>query len=348
MKRIVFCGGGTAGHVMPNIALIQRLRNKAQLYYIGTGGIEKELLSPYSAFITYEQINAPKLRRSFSAELFKLPFELKKSISASKALLSEIKPHIVMSKGGYASFPVVYAAKKLNITSFAHESDSSLGLANRLSLPLVQKLYSPFESTVLQAGKKGALSSTPLTEEMTMGKRADGLRLCGFKGNRPILLCLGGSLGALALNNALKSALPLLTKKFDVFAVTGRGKQIDYQSTAFNQIEFTHSLAHLYAAADIAFSRAGSNTLGELSYYKVPMLLTPLVNSSRGEQLKNAEHYKKIGVARILPEKEISSSRLVSELITLIDNSESIKKRFPDYQTDCLILNDILSIIDKD
>lgn len=334
MKKIVFCGGGTAGHIMPNIALAENFRNLCEIFYIGAGGMERELVPELLPEAVYFECTAPKFNRSFSPDLIALPSRLWKSIRECTTILEKISPSLTVSKGGYAAFPVVYASHKLRIPVVAHESDSSLGLGNRMSLPFIKTLYTPFKSTAKQAGKKGVVCATPLTARMQNGNKNKGLEIMGFEGKRPVLLCLGGSLGALTLNSALEKALPSLLSRMDVFLISGKGKKLSFARKGFNQTEFTTDISHLYAAADIAYSRAGSNTLSELTYYSVPMLLTPLVKSSRGEQLKNAKEFAAKGVAKILPEDKLTPQSLVSELFSLYGLSEKMKKHFPPRSAD--------------
>lgn len=334
MKKIVFCGGGTAGHIMPNIALAENFRNLCEIFYIGAGGMERELVPELLPEAVYFECTAPKFNRSFSPDIIALPSRLWKSIRECTTILGKISPSLTISKGGYAAFPVVYASYKLHIPVVAHESDSSLGLGNRMSLPFIKTLYTPFGSTAKQAGKKGVVCAAPLTARMQNGNKEKGLKIMGFEGKRPVLLCLGGSLGALTLNSTLEKALPSLLSRMDVFLISGKGKKLSLACKGFNQTEFTTDIPHLYAAADIAYSRAGSNTLSELTYYSVPMLLTPLVKSSRGEQLKNAKEFAAKGVAKLLPEDKLTPQSLVGELFSLYALSGEMKKHFPPRSAD--------------
>ncbi|MEG1710626.1 MAG: UDP-N-acetylglucosamine--N-acetylmuramyl-(pentapeptide) pyrophosphoryl-undecaprenol N-acetylglucosamine transferase [Clostridia bacterium] len=347
MKKLLFCGGGTAGHIMPNLALIDEiLRNDDyKIYYLGTGGMERNLLKPYlSKGVCYYEFKAVKLKRKFSFSTALLPFKLLSAITECKKILSLLRPDLVISKGGYGGLPVVIAAAMLKIKSIAHESDFSLGLANKLSLPYVRKMFTVFENAASQSGKKGIYCAAPLRSQIFKGCKQTGLNITNFSGNRPILLLLGGSLGSVKLNTALFTSLPILTATYDIIAITGKGKGIAYQNQAFYQTEFTDSIQHFYACADVAVSRAGSNTISELLANKIPSLLIPLNNSSRGEQIKNAEYYKKTNCVYVLSETELTSASLIYNINKLQNDRNSIEQNIQNFcRFDTIMLKFILN-----
>jgi len=328
MKKILFCGGGTAGHVMPNLALIERLIGKADIYYLGTGGMEKQLVRPYMAKgVVYGEFSAVKFERKLSPSLVTLPFKLASSVSECKKRLKEIKPDLVVSKGGFGGLPVVIAAHRLKIPAVAHESDFSLGLANKLSLPFVEKMFTVYENAALEGGKKSIVCTPPMRESVLKGNRAKMLEECGFSGKKPVLAVLGGSLGAKRLNETLLKALPLLLDSFDVIAVTGKNKSLDFTAKGFYQTEFCNTMGDLYAMADIALSRSGSNTVSELMANRIPALFVPLSKASRGEQVKNARFHEKNGCCKVLDEDELSPEKVILLLKELLAQKNAFKEQ---------------------
>ena len=225
MKRIVFTGGGTAGHVTPNIALIARLREEDyDIYYIGSyQGIEKELIEKLG--IPYYGISSGKLRRYFDRKNFSDMFRVVKGFREAKKILRELKPDIVFSKGGFVSVPVCLAAKRCKIPAIVHESDMTPGLANKLAIPSAVKVCANFPETVqyLPEGK-AVLTGTPIRRELFAGNRIRGLEFCGFRADRPVIMVVGGSTGALAVNEAVRNLLPTLLKRFQVVHLCGKGK----------------------------------------------------------------------------------------------------------------------------
>lgn len=322
MKKIVLTGGGTAGHVTPNLALIPKLKELGyEIYYIGSyDGIEKQLVTDEG--IPYTGIATGKLRRYFDVKNFSDPFRVLKGAYEARRALQEIKPDVVFSKGGFVSVPVVYAARRLRIPVICHESDMTPGLANRLSIPAATKVCCNFPETVdeLPAGK-AVHTGTPIRAELTRGSREKALQFTGLSGEKPVILVTGGSLGAQAVNEAVRAALPELLKEFDVIHLCGKGKT----DPSFNETEgylqyeyIKEELPDLFALSDIAISRAGANSIFELLALKKPALLIPLsAKASRGDQILNARSFEKQGFSKVLEEEELSTERLVSDVRTL-------------------------------
>jgi UDP-N-acetylglucosamine--N-acetylmuramyl-(pentapeptide) pyrophosphoryl-undecaprenol N-acetylglucosamine transferase len=314
MKKIMFTGGGTAGHVTPNIALIDALKDEYEICYVGSySGIEKELIEKKG--IEYHGISSGKLRRYFDLKNFSDIFRVLKGIREAKKLVRTIKPDIVFSKGGFVSVPVVIAAKRYKVPVISHESDMTPGLANKLAQPFATKVCTNFPETVKYLKGKGVHTGTPIRAELFKGDRKKGLELCGFVGIKPVLLVVGGSTGAAALNNALHESLDTLLKTFNIIHLCGKGKADESYNgkTGYVQFEYINEeMADIFAAADIVLSRAGANAICELLALKKPNVLVPLpASASRGDQILNAESFEKQGYSVVLNEEDITPEKLV-------------------------------------
>lgn len=327
MKTIVLTGGGTAGHVSPNLALIPHLLKKGyDIHYIGSkAGIERRLTALPG--VTYHAIESGKLRRYFDVKNFSDPFRVLAACWQSLRLMKKIKPNVVFSKGGFVAVPVVWAAHKKRVPVLCHESDITPGLANRLSARYAKKICTTFPECANILGTKGILTGTPLRAELFLGDREKGLRLAGFTGSKPVLLMMGGSQGARAVNIALREALPLILSTFDVIHLCGAGNLApELEGTpGYFQIEFLEeTLPDALAAADIVLSRAGANALCEFHALKKPMVLVPLpLSASRGDQILNARSYQKRGLARVLPQEDITADTLYQALLSAYEQRGS-------------------------
>ncbi|MGN0136218.1 undecaprenyldiphospho-muramoylpentapeptide beta-N-acetylglucosaminyltransferase [Anaerotignum sp.] len=327
-KKIVLTGGGTAGHVTPNLALLPYLRAEGyEIVYIGSeNGIERSLIEAEG--VTYYGIPTGKLRRYLSKENLSDMFKVVKGIYAAKKLLKKLKPDLVFSKGGFVAVPVVLGAKKNNIPVIIHESDITPGLANKIAMPSARVICSTFPETLQYVPKgKGVHTGTPIRKELFEGDRAKGLAACGFSGEKPVLLMMGGSLGAVKLNNCLREILPELTKTFDIIHLCGKGN-LDkslLDRTDYKQFEYvSDGLNDLFAAADFIVSRAGSNSISEFLALKKPHLLIPLsARASRGDQILNAASFEKQGFARVLDEDEMTPESMKREIFALYENKDS-------------------------
>lgn len=298
--KIVFSGGGTAGHVTPNFALIEKLSDE-EIYYIGSNGMEKKLTAPLlqnGKIKEYCEIPANKLQRKFTLKNLALPFQLLKSINKSKQCLKKIRPDVVFSKGGYVGLPVILAAKSLKIPSIIHESDLSLGLANKISAKCATVFLSAYP-----CDKRARVVGAIIRPQILHGNKQLGLQTMGFDGKKPTLLVTGGSLGASALNNAIIENKHL-ANSFDIFVITGKGKSIDCDFV--KQAEFVDNMPDVIAAADVCLTRAGSNSLAELTLAETPFVTVPLTKCSRGEQVKNAEWFVKRGCGIMLREEDLT------------------------------------------
>ena len=322
-KRIVFTGGGTAGHVTPNIALIERLRDEGwEIHYIGTeAGMEKGLIADVDG-VEYHVISSGKLRRYFSWQNLLDPFRVLKGIGQSKRLLKNLQPDVVFSKGGFVSVPVVMAAGKIPV--IAHEGDYTPGLSNRLASRFTDHICVTFEDTLSHVpGHKGVFTGTPIRPELYQGDKARALAFTGLSGSKPTLLCMGGSLGAQRLNELVREALPRLTKTYDVIHLCGRGKLDEtIARDGYVQYEYiTSELPDLLALADVVLSRAGANAVFELLALNKPAVLVPLTTAStRGDQLLNANYFKKKGYAETLMQDTATADSLCDAIDEVYKN----------------------------
>ena len=328
MKRIVLTGGGTAGHVTPNIALLPKLRELGyDVHYIGSyNGIEKTLIE--ACDVPYYGISSGKLRRYFDLKNFSDPFKVLKGFSEASKLLKKLKPDVVFSKGGFVSVPVVIAAKQHRIPVIIHESDMTPGLANKLSIPAASKVCCNFPETIDHLPKgKAVLTGSPIREELMTGSREKALKFTGLSGNKPVLLIIGGSLGSVIVNEAVRSVLPKLLERFEIIHLCGKGK-LDQTLTAMNgyvQYEYiSDELKDLFALSDIVISRAGANSICEFLALRKPALLVPLsAAASRGDQILNANSFAKQGYASVLEEEQLTGDTLLAALQELWENRQS-------------------------
>lgn len=327
MKTIVLTGGGTAGHVSPNLALIPHLIEKGYaVHYIGSKtGIERRLTALPG--VTYHAIESGKLRRYFDIKNFSDPFRVLFGCVQSLKIMKALKPDVVFSKGGFVAVPVVWAAHKKRVPVLCHESDITPGLANRISARFAKKICTTFPECAELLGEKGVLTGTPLRAELFSGSREKGLRLAGFTEEKPVLLMMGGSQGARAVNIALREALPLILPAFNVIHLCGVGNVApELEGTpGYFQTEFlSAALPDALAAADVVLSRAGANALCEFHALRKPMVLVPLpLSASRGDQILNAASYEKRGLARVLPQEDMTADTLFKAVLSAFEQRDA-------------------------
>lgn len=316
MKKIVLTGGGTAGHVTPNIALIPELKKAGyDVHYIGSyDGIEKKLIERLG--IPYYGISSGKLRRYIDIKNLSDPFKVIKGFAQARHLLGKIKPDVVFSKGGFVSVPVVVAAKTRKIPCIIHESDMTPGLANKICIPCATRVCTNFPETMKHIpAQKAVLTGSPIREELFHGDKEKGLKFCGFDNSKPVILIIGGSLGAVAVNNAVRSILPTLLEKYQVIHLCGKGKTDEslLNTKGYVQYEYIQDeLPDLMAAADLIISRAGANAICEILALRKPNILIPLsAEASRGDQILNAASFEKQGYSIVIQENEITNDKLL-------------------------------------
>ena len=327
MKHIVLTGGGTAGHVTPNIALIPRLTELGyEISYIGSlDGIEKKLIEELN--IPYYGISSGQLRRYFDLKNFSDPFKVLKGYAQSRKLLKKLKPDVVFSKGGFVTVPVVVAAKGCKIPAIIHESDMTPGLANKLAIPSATKVCCNFPETLKHLPEeKAVLTGTPIRQELLSGDKLEALKFCGFTASKPVIMIIGGSLGAAAVNDSMRKILPELLKDFQVVHLCGKGKLDESLQNTEGYIQFEYikkELADLFALADIVVSRAGANAICEILALQKPNLLIPLsAKASRGDQILNARSFEKQGYSMVLEEEEITDEKLLETIHTLYEKRD--------------------------
>lgn len=327
MKKILLTGGGTAGHVTPNLALIPSLRELGyEIHYMGSyEGIEKRLIADYD--IPYYGISTGKFRRYLSLKNFTDPFRVLKGFSEAKKTIKKIKPDIVFSKGGFVSVPVVRAAASRKIPCIIHESDMTPGLANKLCFKSAKKICCNFPETVktLPEGK-AVLTGSPIRAELLSGDRLQGLRICNFASDKPVIMVIGGSTGARAINNTVRESLDTLLKSYQIVHLCGKGNLDESLAdrAGYKQFEYVkEDLKDLFAMADIVISRAGANSICELLELKKPNILIPLpLSCSRGDQILNAESFEAQGYSMVLTEETMTSALLIEKVDELYRDRE--------------------------
>lgn len=338
-KSILFTGGGTAGHVIVNLALIPVFQQEGwEIDYIGSkDGIEKKLIEQVEG-VTYHPISTGKLRRYMSIENVKDPFKVLKGTLQAWKIIGKKKPAVIFSKGGFVSVPVVMAAKLRRTPAVIHESDYTPGLANKLSIPFTKKVLATFSETMqFLPERKAEYVGAVIRQELFQGDKDTGLALCGFDRSKPVLLVMGGSGGAQKINESIRESLPILLKSFQVIHICGEGKvDITVEQTGYKQFEYVQKeLKDLLAATDFVVSRAGSNAIFEFLALRIPMLLIPLSHSaSRGDQIVNANAFQEKRFARMLEEENLTSETLVQELHELKEYGEMMKDRMQTYKSE--------------
>ena len=312
--KIIMTGGGTAGHVTPNLALVPRLKEEGfDIKYIGSkDGIEKEIIK--DANIPYYEISSGKLRRYFDIKNFTDPFKVMKGVIEANKIIKKEKPDIIFSKGGFVAVPVVIAASMKRIPVVSHESDLTPGLANKLSAPFCSKLCVTFrESLNYIKDGKGVLTGTPIRKEILSGSSIKGKQICGFNDNKEILFIIGGSLGAKSINEEVRKNIKTLLESFNIIHICGKGNLDKKLNNLKGYVQYEYvkdELPHLLKAADYVISRAGANVIFELLALNKPTLLIPLSKKiSRGDQILNAKSFEKEGYSVVLDEDEMMENK---------------------------------------
>ncbi|MEY8332712.1 undecaprenyldiphospho-muramoylpentapeptide beta-N-acetylglucosaminyltransferase [Lachnospiraceae bacterium 47-T17] len=322
MKKILLTGGGTAGHVTPNIALLPRLQKEGyEISYIGSyTGIEKELIE--AQHIPYYGISSGKLRRYFDPKNFSDPFKVINGLRQAICLIHKLKPNVIFSKGGFVSVPVLLAARLCRVPAIIHESDITPGLANKIALPGATRICCNFPETMKYLpAEKAVLTGSPIRQELLTGDASAARALCGFDEGRPVLFVVGGSSGSVVINNAVREALPGLLKKFQVVHMCGKDHldQSLMKTAGYQQFEYIgKELRDIFALSDVVVSRAGANSICELLALHKPNLLIPLsAGASRGDQILNAASFEKQGFSMVLKEEDMTAATLTDAAETL-------------------------------
>ena len=346
MKRIVLTGGGTAGHVTPNIALLPRLKELGyEIHYIGSyHGIERKLIEQYH--IPYYGISSGKLRRYFDWKNFSDPFKVIKGYSQARSILKKLKPDVLFSKGGFVSVPVVMAAKHRKIPAIIHESDITPGLANKLAIPHAYKVCCNFPETLeYLPSEKAVLTGSPIRRELLSGNRQNGLSYCHFQSGKPVILIMGGSSGSQFINEMVRSILPELLKTYQVIYLCGKDNlDASYNNmVGYAQLEYANKeLSDLFAAADLVISRAGANAICELLALRKPNILIPLsANASRGDQILNAHSFERQGYSMVIEEEALNPTVLQNAVKSLYEN----RKQYLNSMEKSELLNSVESVV---
>lgn len=325
MKRIILTGGGTAGHVTPNIALLPTLRElNYDIHYIGSyNGIERKLIEEMD--IPYYGIDSGKLRRYFDPKNFTDPFKVLHGYKQARKLIKHLKPDVIFSKGGFVTVPVVISAHRKHIPVIIHESDMTPGLANKLCIPSADKVCYNFPETMRHLPEnKAVLTGSPIRQELLSGNKLNALNFCGFTANKPVLMIIGGSQGSAVVNDAMRGILPELLKTFQVIHLCGKGKLDSSLDHLEGYIQFEYvkkELADLFALTDVCVSRAGANAICEILALRKPNLLIPLsANASRGDQILNADSFENQGFSEVLTEDQLAPTILISRIMKLYNN----------------------------
>lgn len=331
MKKILLTGGGTAGHVTPNIALLPYLKEQGyEIDYIGSyNGMEKDLIQAQG--IPYYGISSGKLRRYFDPKNFSDPFKVMKGLGQAIGLMHKLKPSVVFSKGGFVSVPVILAAKFCRIPAIIHESDLTPGLANKIAIPTATKVCCNFPETMKYLpAEKAVLTGSPIRKELLTGNADAARKLLGFNETLPVLFIIGGSSGSVVINNAVRAALPELLTHFQIIHMCGKGN-LDASlndKKGYRQFEYIgKELRDMFAVSDIVVSRAGANSICELLALHKPNLLIPLsAAASRGDQILNANSFEKQGFSMVLKEEALTADTLISAVSKLYESRDSYRK----------------------
>lgn len=358
MKKIILTGGGTAGHVTPNLALIDSLKQSGyEIEYIGSyDGIEKTLIA--DSGITYHGIATGKLRRYFDVKNFTDPFRVIKGFFQSVKLIRQIKPDVVFSKGGFVSVPVVVAAGHAKVPVIIHESDMTPGLANRISMKYAKIICCNFPETVERLPKgKAYLTGCPIRKELLCGDIKKAKALCNFTDDKPVIMVMGGSLGAANVNNAVRRILKPLLNEFNVVHLCGKGKLDESLNNTCGYIQFEYvkdELKDLFALTSLIISRAGANAICEIAALAIPNILIPLTKeASRGDQILNAASFEKQGFSVVLSEHDITDEKLLKTIHdTYNDREKYISAMKNSNQTDAVkkvtdIINELINVQGK-
>lgn len=339
MKRnqIVLTGGGTAGHVMVNLAIIPILKEKGwKIDYIGSKqGIERDLIEPI-ADVTYHPISTGKLRRYMSIENLKDPFKVIKGIGQSCHVLGKTKPQVIFSKGGFVSVPVLIASRLKGVPAVIHESDITPGLANKLAMPFAKKILATFPETMeYLPEKKSSWIGAVVRPELFRGDKRKGIMFADLLTSKPVLLIMGGSAGAKKINEAVRDKITQLTRTYQIIHICGKNNvDSSIQTPGYKQFEYINEqLPDVLAATDLVISRAGANSIFEFLALNKPMLLIPLSRqASRGDQILNANAFEKQGYAKVLEEEELSADSLVKALEELKKEAPNLKANMEKYE----------------
>jgi UDP-N-acetylglucosamine--N-acetylmuramyl-(pentapeptide) pyrophosphoryl-undecaprenol N-acetylglucosamine transferase len=336
-RRIVFTGGGTAGHVTPNMALIDEfLAAHWIVHYVGSrNGIERRLIAPMG--IAFHGIATGKLRRYFSWQNFIDPLFIFWGFCQSLWLCLRLRPEVVFSKGGFVAVPFVVAAWLLRIPVISHESDTTPGLANKLCFPFCRWICVNFPQTAkhLPVGKV-LVTGSPVRSGLLRGDAEKARQGLGLLADKPVLLVFGGSLGASVINQAVRQNLAALLGKFQIVHVVGAGNllpELQSQPGYIQRDYINDGFGDVLALADLVIARAGANTIYELLITRTPHILVPLsAAASRGDQLINAKIFADAGFSKVITEPELTDERLLTCIQHTYARREAIHQQLASFE----------------
>ena len=314
-------GGGTLGHCLPCLALLPYLKNSFdRIIYIGSEkGRERKAVE---GTLEYMCIPTTKLKRGMYLSNLAIPFTLLKAVAAANIILKETGADIVFSKGGYVSVPVCLAANQLKIPVICHESDLTMGLANRLTARKCKYVLTSFETTASKLDN-GVYVGPPIARSVLAEKKEEAEKVFSLPRNKPVLLVVGGSSGAKALNDFTVNNIDELLKRYEVLHICGDEHISGVKRKGYRQVGFVKDMALAYSLSDYALSRCGSNTAFELIARKIPTVFVPLPKkASRGDQIQNADYFFEKGMSVTLKEEDMSISALEEKLCYLSANRE--------------------------
>ena len=339
--KIVFTGGGTGGHFYPIIAVAQKVneiidREKiigAKLYYISNSPYDKEML--FENGLLYEEVSSGKMRTYFSFRNFSDIFKTFFGVINAVFKLFSIYPDVVFGKGGYASFPTLFAARLLRIPVIIHESDSAPGRVNLWAGHFAKKVAVSFKDVANFFPKKVvAWTGQPIITEIEHpASRKEALEYFKLESSLPIILVLGGSQGAELINNTVLDALPRLIKNFQIIhqtgvnnfkSVAGQAQVIlasNQEKVRYLPFAFLNPLAMKMAAgvATVIISRAGS-TIFEIASWGIPSIIVPITTTNGDHQRKNAFNYAHVGACTVIEEMNMTANILSSEIERITNN----------------------------
>ncbi len=332
MATIILTGGGTAGHCTPNLALYPYLKNDFdKIVYVGSeNGIEKNIIE--NTDIPYYSIPCAKFDRIKKSKNITMPFKVISGIIKAGKIIDKVKPDVVFSKGGYVSIPTVIAASIRKVPVITHESDYTIGLANKISSIYSKKVLTSFPETASEL-KNGQYVGTPIRKSLFKTSKEEALKAFGFNGKKPILLVTGGSQGAQIINQTLRMSLPELLPKFDIIHVCGKNNVIEENTQkGYFQTEYINKMENAFAVASVCISRSGANTLFELMSLKIPSILIPLPQTaSRGDQILNANYFQKKGLAHVLYQENLTPKSLVLAVTSVYANRFNLLRNFENH-----------------
>lgn len=332
MATIILTGGGTAGHVTPHLALLPYLQQDFEkIYYFGSEkGIEKSIIE--KADLPYYSIPCAKLNRFITLKNLSIPFSVTKGIRKAKMLIEQIKPDIIFSKGGYVALPVVIAGKMKGIPIISHESDYTVGLANKITSKFCKKVLTSFPETA-KTLINGEHVGAPIRKNIANYNKDDALKYFNFSNNKPILLVIGGSQGSKCINDTLRNSLSDLLPKFNIIHICGKNNLCnEIEHSGYFQTEYMNDIEKAFSIANLCVSRAGSNSVFELASIKIPTLLIPLPkDASRGDQILNAEYFQKLGLVNVLHQNVLTKDSFTLSVNSLYANRFNIIRNFDKY-----------------